>query len=66
MASSSSSRLHSMLQNLHFNFLCWQQTKHQYHHKKNNGVLQRAKKHFWSTMDVEIFKANNHFKAANK
>jgi len=31
--------------------------------KKNNGVLPWAKKHFWTIVDVGIFKPNNHFKA---
>ncbi len=26
-------------------------------------MLPWAKKHFWTTMDVGIFKPNNHFKA---
>jgi hypothetical protein len=43
--------------------MCWQQTKHQYRHQKNNGVLPHAKKHLWTTVDVKIFKASNHFKA---
>ncbi len=29
--------------------------------KKNNGVLPRAKKHFWTIMDVGIFKATNNW-----
>jgi hypothetical protein len=32
---------------------------------KKTMVLQRAKKHFWTTMDVEIFKVSNPFKATD-
>jgi hypothetical protein len=67
MTSSSSSRLDFVLQNLiaksTLKFCMLATNKASLPPLKKNGLLPWAKKHFWTIVDVEIFKANNHFKA---
>jgi hypothetical protein len=69
MASSSSSRFDSILQNLiakfALQFLVLATNKASVPPTKNNGVLPQVKKHFWTIVDAEISKANNHFKATD-
>jgi hypothetical protein len=69
MVSSSSNTLDSVFQNLiaksALQFPMLAPNKVSISPLKKNGVLPRAKKHFWTIMDVKSFKPNNHFKATN-